>query len=1300
MEKTVKSGYEEIQRHLARVRRRWRRLGVVKGMAIGFVEAAGFLMVFMLADHAYGFSPLTRLIILAAGAIPVGVLTLRHIVATLRREISDAEVALFVEQRHPNLEGALLSAAEFGKQRGSALYNYVIDVLVKEAGRRIELVDVRATVDLGRLKKYAVACVAVVVLFVVTGALFPQHLRRQSARVFLPWQVDPTSDQPLVMTRGGQDGFLATDMKSPLRFRVTPQGAEVLEGAKVTVIVELSRDPLGHDVELLFRSVSGEELGEWQKVNMLPIERVYGFAAPLRDLTSDLEYMVAVGADRSETYRIRIRERLRVDGFEVTYTYPEYLGWKPKKLSTQTGDISVVKGASVNLNIRTNQPLAEGHLAFDEGGRLDLMPAQDGGSVRIPIDRDRSYRYVVRNRHGEEAVSDSNYFIRALPDLAPQIEVIGPNVDLTVHPISEVTFTVKATEDLALKDLRVHYDVVRLAGKTQSRKSHVKSFRPKAWSGPVDGEAASTVLCLEDLKPALRMGDSIFYHFECEDRKGQKGVSDLFYVSVADAAAYVFYPDETVDTQLAMPDKLVAPLLKFIAAAWHLESQRKKIEADAFTEKSKEIAESMIDGETGEVINFLTVGDGISSATSAAEEDPLVELAYKHTVAGHGLLEKSEPGKAVPELKMAWALFMRFANDGAASNTQMMVGAHPGGMKADQSQNFVRVLVDLSNADLSLQPVMEGDIEAPPLFDVEYKRKLGRKDVEKIADTRKKINKLQKDLEEIAEEAEQKKSQPRNEESSPSKPKKTGDTVMPQKKEDKANYQPGEKKKSDGEPAAQSQQQKKEKQENKKGGPSRSGEERKAQQKASKSGEPSKDGKQKNKRPDELQKKTREAAENARKLAQSVQKELGEKENKDVKDGASNLREAAEALKQAIRDFETGKLTAGIKRTQQATRSLKEADRALAKASTGTLDEMLARAMTVGYRIADRQKKISEAGKRLEKDAKEAKESGKGAKKKASHKDLELKEKRKGLSNAQKKLSEQADAYGELLKKLADASEKDGKDRAGKFFKDALTSLKRDDVAQKMIDAAVDLRTGDLKEAGRTQEKVADSMRKSLDALQRASGALSGNSESAMKHAEDLAREVKKASLEMSGLKEKDLKKGQAKDGKKAGKKDGEEAGENQRKGNKPDAEGDGKKKDDHKIVAHSDRKRGMTKLWGKTRRLVDELRRMEYVPEDTVDALDQLSRSESDFQALFERLKNDRLVSFLGLVGSVSEKLRVDLTKLNAAKRLQIGMREGCPPQYRRAVSQYYERLSRDGAREASMEKRQTKSDGKPKAM
>ena len=733
---------DEIRQALGQVRGRLHRLAAARAALLAAAVAGVALPALMLADYVYDFSAATRTVLLAAAVLVVAGAAARQLLRRVAHAPSNVDVALYVEKRRPELQGSLLSAVEFGLagKPGSGIRGYIVDVLVAEAGRKLQLVDVRRLIGLGRLRRCAAAALAAMLLLGVNAGLFRGYFARQSRRMLTPWNAPDGPGDELGMRRFRREAFLTDDLKAPLRFRVAPGNVEVPEGGRIEVGAALSRSPLDRPVMLCYRSAG--EAGAFQQLPMRDTQRVYEYAKALEDITRPIEYYVQVGDDASEHFRITVLRRLRVEGFELTYDYPAYLRRPPRKIESQVGDLSAVVGSKVTVRIKTNHPPVTAALKLTAGGEIPMTVEAGGATAVIDVKANDTYHYALRDKQGNEVRSDTMFFIEAVPDNPPTLEVVGPNIDLVVHPISELTVTVKVTEDQALAAVRLHYEILRDTGDDKvSKTSHVKSFLPAGWAEAVSEAPAAGVLELDAVKPLLREDDSILYHVEVEDRKGQKAVSDMYSVVISDFSLCAFYPDLHADAD----EIVIAPLMKFIAAAWGLEQQRPKLPRNVFLIRSKAIAAKMKHPRTGEVINFLSeTGD-----PTGVDRNPLTALAYRHTVKAHGLLDTGEPGQAVIELKSVYAIAMRFRKKEptiAYSGT----GQDPGNISLKEAgMGIAKVLAHLNAADPDAEPPPPAD---PIILDVDYARKLGRKDVEKIAKVRQDIRKLRRQVQQIDDE--------------------------------------------------------------------------------------------------------------------------------------------------------------------------------------------------------------------------------------------------------------------------------------------------------------------------------------------------------------------------------------------------------------------------------------------------------------------------------------------------------------------------------------------------------------------
>src|SRR5690349_3151103 len=121
--------YSELQGHLQRVRWAWKRTAALQGLAMTCIEAMGMFALFVLVDHFYQMPQSVRTIVLALMTAAIAILFKRHVIAPLTRKISDDQVALYIEERQQENDGALLSATVFGAQGSETGQSTVYDFI-------------------------------------------------------------------------------------------------------------------------------------------------------------------------------------------------------------------------------------------------------------------------------------------------------------------------------------------------------------------------------------------------------------------------------------------------------------------------------------------------------------------------------------------------------------------------------------------------------------------------------------------------------------------------------------------------------------------------------------------------------------------------------------------------------------------------------------------------------------------------------------------------------------------------------------------------------------------------------------------------------------------------------------------------------------------------------------------------------------------------------------------------------------------------------------------------------------------
>ena len=152
------------------IRRRRSFLLSVRGLAICIVTAAVLLLGIGLAAHYYRHHN-TVLNLLRIGAL-LGILgsIILFLVQPLRKRITDVQLARLVEERNPSLGDRLVTSVEMTDQNVRQQSSpAIVDRLLADTKRQVDLVDVNNVISRQRLLTYSAAGIGAILLF--TGVL-------------------------------------------------------------------------------------------------------------------------------------------------------------------------------------------------------------------------------------------------------------------------------------------------------------------------------------------------------------------------------------------------------------------------------------------------------------------------------------------------------------------------------------------------------------------------------------------------------------------------------------------------------------------------------------------------------------------------------------------------------------------------------------------------------------------------------------------------------------------------------------------------------------------------------------------------------------------------------------------------------------------------------------------------------------------------------------------------------------------------------------------------------------------------
>jgi len=665
----------ELRRHIDAVRSVWKRTMLLAGLVTLAADAVVVVLALVAVDAVYHLSAAVRMALFFGGTAALAAMGAIVIARPLRRIITDADISIYVENRFPELQGTLATAVEYeARSPGSALESHLVDALMVDCLQRAARIDLAAAIDKRRLRNRAIAAGVLLAFFFGAAIARPGFFGHALARVLMPWaKLQPTpeelaAEQRRLEAEMRRQAVLAALRKQqgPVTIDVSPGDIEITRGASVAVQAVPSR--VTGPLKLRFRTTDGA----WRALEMredpaMP-ER---FGAVLADITEDLSYQVEMAGRESAVHTIRCIDVAQFRELRLVYHYPQYTRLPEKVVQGFDGNIEAVVGTRVDVTLIATGGLSSAYLVLDGGARLPMSVNGSEATVTISVDKDGEYMLAAADARGRAIEIPSRYAIRAIPDEPPKLEVVYPSIDKQVHPLEEAVFAAKAQDAVGLKEIRLHYFY-------NTEPEQIERVSCLEAGIPATERVAEMIVDLAARRSPAREGDTILFHIEAEDTKGQVASSDVYAMTVRAYESFVPYGYHPV---MGAHGYSGPELINIIAAAWHLHTRRHEMPPEKFNAESEKIGRALEPWDkTPDTPPGPRKLQGPKGVELTPEQQALLDEANRAVEKGHILLvNEHAPGRAVDELRKALAIMNQLGTLKAAE--AQMAGIAPGDAK-------------------------------------------------------------------------------------------------------------------------------------------------------------------------------------------------------------------------------------------------------------------------------------------------------------------------------------------------------------------------------------------------------------------------------------------------------------------------------------------------------------------------------------------------------------------------------------------------------------------------------------------
>jgi len=477
-----------LTEYLGRVERRLRVLTWTQGAAIAAGAALVFTVLAVLVANGFAFSEPSvvwgRVLIFVALALAIGI----GLVVPLLR-LNRHRAARATERKFPEFEERLLTFTERSEANPEDPF---LPLLAADTLAVAEHTEPARVAGRSRILSFVSAAAVALIVLIWLGTSGPGYLGYGTS---LLW-----------------GGLPKGEITPYYDIFVQPGNHTVRRRSDQIISAQLH----GFQAQRVRMFAKYASSSQWEQADMRPRLNGAGFEFLIAGVPESLEYYVEAGGVRSKQYKLNVVDLPGIERIKVTYHFPGWTGMKDK-VEDPGGDLRAVEGTDAEVAVRTDRPLVNGALLFDDGTKV-LLRAGEGGLrvASVPIRKDGMY-HIASVEQGEDVRLSQDYFIEAQRDEPPTVRITRPTGDARVNPIEEVTVAVEGQDDFGLNELSLHYSV---NGGPEKTVSLLKGKGLKTASG-------TSTIYLEDYQ--LAPGDLVSLYATSRDAHST-AKTDMFFV--------------------------------------------------------------------------------------------------------------------------------------------------------------------------------------------------------------------------------------------------------------------------------------------------------------------------------------------------------------------------------------------------------------------------------------------------------------------------------------------------------------------------------------------------------------------------------------------------------------------------------------------------------------------------------------------------------------------------------------------------------------------------------------------------
>jgi hypothetical protein len=234
-------------------------------------------------------------------------------------------------------------------------------------------------------------------------------------------------------------------------FKVFPGDSEITKGEDILISASVE----GESPNEIYFAVKNKEDVDYDNKQVAQ-DSLGNFNFSFVSVRSSFKYFAAADGVKSDEYEITVIDRPIVETVELEIIPPAYSKLE-KTLQQDNGNITSLVGTRVNFKLSSTKELNNAFLLFSDSTSVEFHVNENKATGKFTVKKDNQYIIKLSDKNGSENSSPITYYVQALYDAYPTIEMIAPNMNIPLANDNRVNLIAEVTDDYGFSKLILNY---------------------------------------------------------------------------------------------------------------------------------------------------------------------------------------------------------------------------------------------------------------------------------------------------------------------------------------------------------------------------------------------------------------------------------------------------------------------------------------------------------------------------------------------------------------------------------------------------------------------------------------------------------------------------------------------------------------------------------------------------------------------------------------------------------------------------------------------------------------------------